>query len=136
MSELDDFLGWVTTRHLDAEVAILSGDPEPRRTVWSHQDPVTLFGAWYTASGWSDVSAVFGRLGTVFSDCVAFERELVAADVSGDLAYTVWYEHSRASLNGIPSGGTLRVTHIYRREAGEWKVVHRHADSPPVPPTG
>jgi ketosteroid isomerase-like protein len=28
---------------------------------------------------------------------------------------------------------TLRVTHVYRREDGEWKIVHRHAD---VPPTG
>jgi ketosteroid isomerase-like protein len=23
---------------------------------------------------------------------------------------------------------TLRVTHVYRRENGEWKIVHRHAD--------
>ena len=135
MSPLDDFLTWVQTRHRDAEVAILNGDPEPRRAVWSHEDPVTLFGAWYTASGWTDVSSVFGRLGTVFSDHISFQREMVAADVSGDLAYTVWYEHSSASLNGAPSSGTLRVTHVYRREAGEWKVVHRHADSPPVPPT-
>ena len=34
---------------------------------------------------------------------------------------------------------TLRVTHVYRREDGEWKIVHRHADSirndqrPPLP---
>jgi ketosteroid isomerase-like protein len=25
---------------------------------------------------------------------------------------------------------TLRVTHLYRREDGEWKIVHRHADRP------
>ncbi len=23
----------------------------------------------------------------------------------------------------------LRVTHVYRRENGEWKIVHRHADT-------
>jgi hypothetical protein len=27
---------------------------------------------------------------------------------------------------------TLRVTHAYRREDGEWKIVHRHADSVPA----
>jgi ketosteroid isomerase-like protein len=26
---------------------------------------------------------------------------------------------------------TLRVTHVYRRENGQWRIVHRHADSPP-----
>jgi ketosteroid isomerase-like protein len=27
---------------------------------------------------------------------------------------------------------TLRVTHVYRREHGEWKIVHRHGDHPPI----
>src|SRR5215207_5398532 len=27
---------------------------------------------------------------------------------------------------------TLRVTHIYRREHGDWKLVHRHGDHPPI----
>jgi ketosteroid isomerase-like protein len=26
----------------------------------------------------------------------------------------------------------IRVTHIYRRFRGEWKLVHRHADFPPA----
>jgi ketosteroid isomerase-like protein len=25
---------------------------------------------------------------------------------------------------------TVRATHVYRREDGEWKVVHRHANNP------
>jgi len=25
----------------------------------------------------------------------------------------------------------LRVTHVFRRENGEWKIVHRHGDFPP-----
>ena len=27
---------------------------------------------------------------------------------------------------------TVRVTHVYRREDGEWKIVHRHGDLAPV----
>jgi ketosteroid isomerase-like protein len=33
---------------------------------------------------------------------------------------------------------TIRVTHVYRREDGEWKIVHRHGDTAPPdesPPT-
>jgi ketosteroid isomerase-like protein len=59
--------------------------------------------------------------------------ELVAAGVSGDLAYTVGYERSTGSVNGRPVRTLmLRATQIYRREDGEWKIVHRHADYPPA----
>jgi ketosteroid isomerase-like protein len=54
---------------------------------------------------------------------------VIAAGVSGDLAYTVGYEHSLVSRDGGPvTPNRLRVTHVYRREDGEWKIVHRHGD--------
>ena len=57
----------------------------------------------------------------------------MAAGASGDLAYTVGYEHASFSMDGGPVEPiTLRVTHVYRREDGEWKIVHRHADAPPT----
>jgi ketosteroid isomerase-like protein len=34
-------------------------------------------------------------------------------------------------VNGEPRAYTLRATQVYRREGGEWKVVHRHADTAP-----
>jgi ketosteroid isomerase-like protein len=58
--------------------------------------------------------------------------ELLAAGVSGDLAYTVELEHTSVSIDGAPvEPYTLRVTQVYRREDGEWKVVHRHGDQIP-----
>jgi ketosteroid isomerase-like protein len=36
------------------------------------------------------------------------------------------------SVDGVPvEPYTLRVTQEYRREDGEWKVVHRHGDQLP-----
>jgi ketosteroid isomerase-like protein len=49
--------------------------------------------------------------------------------VIGDLAYTAGFEHTEATVNGEPRSYTLRATQVYRREDGEWKVVHRHGDS-------
>jgi ketosteroid isomerase-like protein len=72
-------------------------------------------------------------LATRFSNLTDYRFELVAAGASGDLAYTVGYEHASFSMDGGPVEPiTLRVTHVYRREDGEWKIVHRHADAPPT----
>ncbi len=49
----------------------------------------------------------------------------------GDTAYTVALEHTSASVKGVPRRYTLRVTQIYRREGGAWKVAHRHGSAPP-----
>jgi ketosteroid isomerase-like protein len=32
-------------------------------------------------------------------------------------------------MDGQPRSYTLRATQVYRRERGEWKVAHRHADT-------
>jgi ketosteroid isomerase-like protein len=35
-----------------------------------------------------------------------------------------------AAVNGAPPGPyTLRVTTVFRREDGQWRIVHRHGDS-------
>jgi ketosteroid isomerase-like protein len=57
----------------------------------------------------------------------AYEFELLAAGASGDLAYTVGFEH-KTVIDGMTVTYTLRVTHVYRREDGVWKTVHRHGD--------
>jgi ketosteroid isomerase-like protein len=130
MSERDDFLAWWETEGRDAELALHNGDARPRFDTWSHHRPVTLFGAHYTANSWAEISAAFDRLGDSFGGLTSYEPELIAADVSGDLAYTVGYERTEVSFNGVPTRFDLRVTQVYRREDGEWKIIHRHADQP------
>ncbi len=130
VSELDEFLDAILPRQVEAETAMHNGDVEPRLEMWTRQDPVTLLGvAGVAASGTSDVSDVSRWAASRFADCTAYSFELIAAGVSGDLAYTVGYEHSTRSIDGNPrTEGTVRVTHVYRREDGEWKIVHRHGD--------
>jgi SnoaL-like domain len=71
-----------------------------------------------------------------WSDSTDYRFDLVAADVSGDMAYLVGFEHVANSVVGVPvEPYTLRVTHIFRREAGEWKIAHRHADYVPIDQT-
>ena len=97
--------------------------------MWSRTDPVTLFGAALGGRGWAKIGPIFERLGASFSNCTAYKNEVLAAGASGDLAYTVALEHTTASVNGAPPQPyMLRVTTVFRREDGDWKIVHRHGD--------
>jgi ketosteroid isomerase-like protein len=131
MSQREEFIEWVQTVLTDAEVAIHNGDASPRRAIWSQNDPVTVLGAWRNAVGQSELDHLFTHLAESFSDCTSYQLELLEAEVLGDAAYTVGYEHTSASLNGVPTTYTLRATQIYRREEGEWKVAHRHGSAAP-----
>jgi len=52
--------------------------------------------------------------------------------VAGDVAYELGVERARFTLAGQPVAGDCRVTNIYRRESGSWKVVHHHTDATPA----
>jgi ketosteroid isomerase-like protein len=133
MSDTEEFLASVLPRHMAADTALHNGNAALRKALWSTADPVTLFGAAMMTTGWPEIEATFDWLGTQFSDCTSFDIEVIAAGVSGDLAYLVAFEHTTASIGGKPPAPyTLRVTTIFRREAGAWQVVHRHADHLPV----
>ena len=129
MTDRDDFLAWVETTLVVAERALHDGDPAPRRALWSRHEPVTVLGAWRNAHGQREVDELFAALGRSFSDCTSFRLELMAYDVVGDLAYTAGVEHTAASVDGVPRSYRLRVTQVYRREDGEWRVAHRHGDT-------
>lgn len=130
-SEVEQFLSEMLPKLRTAESALHNGDVEPRLSLWSREDPVTLYGAKLSGSGWATLEPMFREVASWFRDSVEYKLEVIAAGASGDLAYTVGHEHNRVTVNGTQRVYTLRVTQIYRREAGQWRVVHRHADLPP-----
>ena len=128
----EQFLAEMLPRQRAAEQAIHNGDVEPRLALWARTDPVTLFGAQLSGSGWVDLELTFRKVASWFSDSAEYEFEVIAAAASGDLAYTVGYEHNRVKVDGEPRTYTLRATHVYRRSDGQWRIVHRHADVLPA----
>jgi ketosteroid isomerase-like protein len=52
--------------------------------------------------------------------------------VAGDVAYEEGFEHGQFKLAGQEITIENRVTNIYRREAGAWKIVHHHVDISPA----
>jgi ketosteroid isomerase-like protein len=130
-TETERFLTEMLPRQRAAEQAIHNGDPEPRIALWSRTEPLTVFGAKMSSFGWPDIEQLFRKVASWFSDSAEYEFEVIAAGASGDLAYTVGYERNEVKVDGQPRTYTLRVTHVYRREDGQWRIVHRHGDVPP-----
>jgi ketosteroid isomerase-like protein len=113
--------------------ALHRGELGPRLALWSRTEPLTLFGAWFTARGWSQLETAFQRLADTFRGSEGFEYEVLAAEASGDLGYVVALEHTSARVGDEDTRSyTLRVTTILRRDDGAWRVVHRHGDELPL----
>ena len=128
MTDRDDFLAWIQGPLHEAEVALHNGDPGPRLTLCSDKEPVSVLGAFRSATGRREVDELYTYLGDTFSNCTSFAIEILVHDVTGEMAYTVGLEHTSASVDGQPRTYTLRASQVYRRESGEWRVAHRHAD--------
>ena len=118
-----------------AQLELQNGRPGPFKALWSHADDVTLSGGLGGAieTGWTAVSRRLDWVGTQFSNGTNRIERLVA-NVSGDLGYVIQAEHLKYRAPGHTSDSTrdYRVTMIFRREAGTWRMVHRQADSQTV----
>jgi ketosteroid isomerase-like protein len=133
MSELDDFVSETVPQHSHATTGVRNGDATSFMEQLSTHDPVTLFPASQPSQrGWADVSQAIRRVASVYSSSNVVAFEVVAAGLSGDLAYLVGFERAVSSIEaGAAEDLGLRITQVYRREAGQWKLVHRHADPGP-----
>lgn len=129
MTDTEELIAWTQTRLRDAETALHNGDAQPRQALWSTREPVSVLGAWQSAIGQEEVRDLFRALAETFSDCTSHVYEIVSAEVKGDMAFTAGYERTQATVNGERRRYVLRVTQIYRREDGEWRVSHRHGDT-------
>jgi ketosteroid isomerase-like protein len=129
MTDHEEFLTWFKTTLYQAELALHNGDPAPRRALWSRNEPVSVLGAWRNALGQQEIDDLFAYLANSFSDCTSSTVDVLACDVLGDMAYTAVLEHTSVSVDGQPRSYTLRATQVYRREAGQWRVAHRHGDT-------
>jgi ketosteroid isomerase-like protein len=134
MADFEDFHHDFLPRFIDAQRAFHDGDAAPNNVLWTSIDPVTLFAAGgLCESGTEHVTQTFQRVAAEFSAVRDYQWELLASAVSGDFAYTVAIERYSASLRGNPPvQQELRVTHVYRKENGWWRAVHRHADRKPA----
>jgi hypothetical protein len=114
-----------------AEEEFVQGRPEAFKSLWSRADNVTLCGGFGGIEyGWQNVARRLEWVSLKYTDGTR-TREEISSFVSADFAYIVQIEviHFRIAEQSTQATQELRATMVFRREEGEWKIVHRHADS-------
>ena len=107
----------------------INGDSGSMMEVWSHGSDVTaLHPLGGRETGWREVRGSWEQVAQEFSDGQVSIEGLVVVPLSDDVAYTLGTEHGQATLGDERVSIDWRVTNIYRREEGEWKMVHHHTD--------
>ena len=136
MSELDDFLTPTLDRQLEAEKALINGDPGLRLAMWSTQDPVTVFGAEKSVIGSEAARQVFRWLANRFSNCTDYRFELA---VEGRGEEVVQFTHGPSRWCGAAGecgDGTQPV--VVRRLHGMASIVDADctgSSRPGLPPS-
>ena len=111
---------------------MLDGDSAPLADIWSHGAAVTtMHPIGGRETGWDEVRGSFEQVAQLASGGHADLRDQ-SIQVAGDMACEVGVEQGQATLAGERITIEQRVTNIYRREAGEWKIVHHHTDLSPA----
>ena len=111
--------------------AIVTGDPEPQKRLWSRGDDVTLANPLGPpVVGWDRVVEQLESAVASVREGEPVSYESISEYSTSDLGYNVELERTRAKFGGSNemTPVALRVTTIFRREDGEWRIVHRHAD--------
>lgn len=125
----------ITKTSMDAAIADLQkanlemakGNPALFKSLWSHQDDVTIFGGAANADskGWKAVEASLNNEGLATGKDVTYTYEKVASEEGAAQGYLIQKEHYRFA-DGRKAD--LHVTVLYRKENNVWKIAHRHAN--------
>jgi len=109
-----------------------NGDASPLADIWSHDaDATTLHPIGGREVGWGKVQESFNQVAQVASGGqIRLDDQVV--HVMGEVACEAGMERGTISLVGKAAAIDHRVTNIYRKEAGHWKIIHHHADLSPA----
>lgn len=112
--------------------SMLNGDAAALAGIWSHGEQVTtMHPVGGRELGWAKVNETWQQVAKAMS---GGEVKLVdqVLQVGEDMACEVGTERGNATLAGQQIAIDQRVTNVYRRDGGAWKIVHHHTDVSPA----
>jgi SnoaL-like domain len=114
----------------EAMAKAANGDTSAIRALYAHSDDATSFYGWGGyEKGWAAVEERWGWAGQQFKGGTVSHQNLTTV-VTAELAYTTDIETFEVRMAGMdqPSRWSNRVTHVFRLEDRQWRLLHRHAN--------
>lgn len=114
----------------DAMAKVANGDVSAIKALYSHADDATSFYGWGGfEKGFDAVSARWDWAAQQFKGGMVSYRN-VSTVVADTLGYVTDIESFKVRVAGMeqPTEWSNRVTHIFRLEGGEWRLLHRHGN--------
>lgn len=119
--------------------AYVNGNAQPLHEILTSSEPSTFFGPQSgPVLGADEVRSAHERGAQSFGQGSETQLEVLHHAASGDLGYWVGIQRAVVRLRdkAEPVKMALRVTELFRRIEGDWKLIHRHADLLSEPPRG
>ena len=126
-SDID--LGAFLAQAEEAAGAYVRGDMDRYLELVHHADRFTLLPPYGGPAGSHDDRDDGVRASAGFIQGGEARLEHIETHLWNDTLVVAMIERQHGRLQGRPDQAlSLRVTHVYRREADGWRLVHRHAD--------
>jgi ketosteroid isomerase-like protein len=109
-----------------------NGNAGSMADIWSHAVTVTaMHPIGGRQVGWDKVRESFEQVAQIASEGrIRLDEQMI--QVVGDLAYELGVERGQATFAGQQVTLDHRVTNVYRRQEGSWRIVHHHTDISPA----
>jgi len=118
-----------TTLFYTALNSALQGNFDPLGAVWSHRPDISDLSAdGGQEFGWNEIHAHIQNMARLYPSG-RFSAQDIKVVADGDIGYSVCTEAGQMrSTDGPMVKFSQRATNIFRREGGQWKLIHHHAD--------
>lgn len=106
-----------------------NGDASSLSDIWSHGAEVTaLHPIGGRHVGWDAIRESFEQVSQLASGGnIELHDQLI--HVAGEVGCEVGVERGELTMGGHQTSIDHRVTNLYQREAGKWKMIHHHTDT-------
>lgn len=107
---------------------MFKGDIALMKEVWSHADDIVYMGPdGKTLVGWEPIDKLWD-----YQASLKLGGKVVPADmkitIGSNLAVTHNLEVGENEVDGETQKVSIRVTNVFRKEAGKWKMIGHHTD--------